>query len=70
MNPRLEPLLIATALWLAVAVVLTFTLMGCAVPLRSQEYQPSDPQPADHPSTDHAEGAHTSNPQADRPQVP
>ena len=34
MNPRLEPLLIAVALWLAVAVVLAFAFAGCAVPLR------------------------------------
>jgi hypothetical protein len=34
MNPRLEPVLMTVALWLAVAVVLAFALAGCAVPLR------------------------------------
>jgi len=34
MNPRLEPVLMVIALWLAVAVVLAFAFAGCAVPLR------------------------------------
>jgi len=34
MNPRLEPVLMAIALWLAIAVALAFAFAGCAVPLR------------------------------------
>ena len=34
MNQRLEPVLMAVALWLAVAVVLAFVCVGCQAPLR------------------------------------
>ena len=35
MSPRLEPVLITIALWLAIAVVLMFALAGCQMPLRT-----------------------------------